>query len=67
MALWKSILCSATVIINMRIVNILFISKGKVLRRYVNLIVKVFAESFEITVDEGRERGLERGVLLNAS
>ena len=44
-------------ILNMRIVNILCISKEKVLRHYVNLIVKIFAESFEITLDGGRGKG----------
>ena len=40
----------------MRIVNFLCISKEKVIRHYVNLIVNVFAESFEITLHGGRRR-----------
>ena len=42
----------------MRIVSTLCISKEKRLRHYVNLIVKVFEEYFEITLDGG---------ILNAS
>ena len=56
MDLWKTILFSASFVINMRIVNIFCSSKEKVLRHYVNFIVNVFAESFEIALDGVRAR-----------
>ena len=52
-AWWKSVGFSVNFVIFMRIVNALCISKEKRLRHYVNLIVKVFEENFEITLDGG--------------
>ena len=57
-AWWKSVRFSVNFIKNMKTVNTLRISKEKALQHYVNLIVKVFQETFEITPD---------GRILNAN
>ena len=53
LAWWKSVCFFNNFIINMRIVNTLCISKEKALCHYVNINVKVFVETFKITLDGG--------------
>ena len=50
---WISLRFFDNFIINMRIVNTLCISKKKALCHYVNINVKVFVETFKITLDGG--------------
>ena len=53
-ARWKSVGFSVSFIIHMKILNTLCISKDKVVRHYVDLIVKVFEENSETTQGGGR-------------
>ena len=53
LAWWKSVCFFNNFIINMRIVNTLCISKERALCHYVNINVKVFVETFKITLDGG--------------
>ena len=67
MAWWKTVGFSVSIIIHMRIVNTIYISKEKAVHYYVDLIVQVFEENSEITQGYGGwgGGGVETGWWVN--